>query len=295
MGLIITSIILSIGTIIGLLIAFEDEYKKWSLLGLLWLVIILFGCFTTVGANTVGILYNPFRGGIQDETLGEGFKTKSPLEKVYKISTEVQEFNFENISVQTNDSQYVNTILQAQIRINKENAFNYFKKYGNKSLNDISSIISNTIQKQLEEITIQYNIMEVLGEKRNKIVNQTLELAKAELEKDGITVERIVLVDTDAGDAIEQAIANEAVKKKEAESAQYEKEKAELEGEAKIIQAQKEGEAKVIEAQKEKEANDLKNQALTSQILEEKMIEKWNGQLPATMLNDDVLSIFNTN
>ena len=137
--------------------------------------------------------------------------------------------------------------------------------------------------------------MEVLGEKRNEIVNQTLELAKAELEKDGITVERIVLVDTDAGDAIEQAIANEAVKKKEAESAQYEKEKAELEGEAKIIQAQKEGEAKVIEAQKEKEANDLKNQALTSQILEEKMIEKWNGQLPATMLNDDVLSIFNTN
>ena len=145
MGLIITSIILSIITIFIILgVCYENEANmKWCLLGLLWLVIILFGCFTTVGANTVGILYNPFRGGIQDETLGEGFKTKSPLEKVYKISTEVQEFNFENISVQTNDSQYVNTILQAQIRINKENAFNYFKKYGNKSLNDISSIISN--------------------------------------------------------------------------------------------------------------------------------------------------------
>ena len=126
--------------------------------------------------------------------------------------------------------------------------------------------------------------MEVLGEKRNDIVNKTLELAKEELSKDGIIVERIILVDTDAGDAIEQAIANESIKKKEAETARYEKEKAELEGEAKII-----------EAQKEKEANELKQTSLTQQILMEKMIEKWNGQLPTTMLNDDIMSVFNVN
>lgn len=216
--------------------------------------------------------------------LNEGIRSKSPLDKVYKISTEVQEFNFENMSVQTNDSQYINSIIQVQARISKENAFNYFKKYGNKTLKDISNILSNTIQKQLEQVTTQYNIMEVLGEKRNDIVNQTLELAKKELQNDGIIIERIILVDTDAGDAIEQAIANESIKKKEAESAQYEKEKAELQGEAKII-----------EAQKEKEANDLLTQSLTQQILQEKMIEKWNGQLPTTMLKDDIMSVFNMN
>lgn len=64
MGLIITSIVLSlitIGIILG--ISIEAEYsKKWSLLGLLWLAIIIFGCFTNVGANKVGIMYNPFKG-----------------------------------------------------------------------------------------------------------------------------------------------------------------------------------------------------------------------------------------
>ncbi len=216
--------------------------------------------------------------------MGEGFRTKSPFDKVYTISTEVQEFEFKNVSVQTNDSQYVNTILQLQVRINKEKAFEYFKKYGGKDLKDIQSILSNTTQKQLEMITTQYNIMEVLGEKRDEIVNKTLEVVKEELEKDGITAERIILVDTDAGQTIEAAIEKEASAKKEAETAKYLKEKAQLEGEA-----------KVIEAQKEKEANALKNKSLTKEILAEKMLEKWNGQLPTTMMSEDIMSVFNVN
>lgn len=286
MGLIILSIILTILTVGGILFYCigDDHNCLWCLTGLLCLLIIFFGCFTTIGANTVGIMFNPFKGGIQNEVLGEGFKGKSPLDKVYKISTEVQEFTFNNISVQTNDSQYVNSIIQVQVRIDRENAFEYFKKYGGKDLKDIQSILSNTTQKQLEKVTIQYNIMEVLGEKRDEIVNKTLEEVKSELIKDGILIERIVLVDTDAGDAIEQAIAKEASAKKEAETAKYLKEKAQLEGEA-----------KVIEAQKEKESNELKQKTLTNEILTEKMLEKWNGQLPTTILNDDILSVFNIN
>lgn len=285
MGLIIFSIILTIVLIMALGVDLEN--KKWSfrprmILGLSGLLIILFGCFTTIGANTVGIMYNPFKGGIQNEVLNEGFKGKTPFDKVYKISTEVQEFTFENMSVQTNDSQWVNSIIQIQVRIDREQAFEYFKKYGGKNLKDIQNILSNTTQKQLEKTTIQYNIMEVLGEKRDEIVNQTLEEVQKELLKDGILVERIVLVDTDAGEAIEQAIQKEASAKKEAETAKYQKEKAELEGEA-----------KVIEAKKEKEANELKQKSLTNEILIEKMIEKWNGTLPSTMLGQDILSVFN--
>lgn len=287
MGLIITSIILSLITVGGIGVYLSEQEKPryiYSLFGFLWLVIILFGCFTNIGANTVGIMYNPFKNGIQSEVLSEGFKGKSPFDKVYKISTEVQEFTFENISVQTNDSQYVNAILQLQVRIDKEKAFEYFKKYGGKQLKDIQSILSNTTQKQLEKTTIQYNIMQVLGDKRDEIVNKTLEEVKTEMLNDGILIERIILVDTDAGERIEQAIQNEASAKKEAETAKYLKEKAELEGDA-----------KVIEAQKEKEANDLKQTSLTEQILTEKMIEKWNGVLPTTMLGDDIQSVFNLN
>ena len=127
MGLIIISVILTIVVVIGL---WAYDFKFKSLLGFLCLLIIGFGCFTKIGANTVGIMYNPFKGGIQNEVLGEGFKGKTPFDKVYKISTQVEELKFENISVQTSDSQYVNTTLQVQIRIDKDKAFEYFKKYG---------------------------------------------------------------------------------------------------------------------------------------------------------------------
>lgn len=270
MGLIITSVFLTLLTVGGILVycMYEGHSKAWALLGLLWLFIIIFGCFTIIGANTVGIMYNPFKNGIQNEVLAEGFKSKSPFDKVYKISTEVQEFTFKDLSVQTNDSQWVNSIIQVQVRIDREKAFEYFKKYGGKNLNDIQNILSNTTQKQLEKISIQYNIMEILGEKRDEIVTKTSEELRKELLNDGILIERIVLVDTDAGDAIENAIAKEASAKKEAETAKYQKEKAQLEGEA-----------KVIEAQKEKEANELKQKTLTNQILTEKMIEKWNRNI----------------
>lgn len=287
MGIIIFSIFLSV--IIAGVLGWSIKEEKWAFrkrmfLGVFGLLVIVFGCFTTIGANTVGIMYNPFKGGIQNEVLSEGFKTKTPFDKVYKISTEVQEFDFKDMSVQTNDSQWVNSIIQIQARIDREKAFEYFKKYGGKNLSDIQSILSNTTQKQLEKITTQYNIMEVLGEKRDEIVNKTLEGVKEELLKDGILVERILLVDTDAGAEIEKAIQKEASAKKEAETAKYLKEKAELEGQA-----------KVIEAQKEKEANELKQKSLTNEILTEKMIEKWNGTLPTTMMGQDVLSVFNIN
>lgn len=284
MFLIILGLILS-GVMFGGL-GFKDEYEwklnKKQFLSPLGLLIILFGCFTNIGANTVGIVYDPFNGGIQSTTLTEGYKTKSPLTKIYKISTKVVELNFENLNVQSQDSQWLNTQLQVQVRIDKSKAFDYFKKYGDKSLEDISTIISNTIKKELESVTIKYNITDILGSKRDEIVNDTLVLVQEELIKDGILVERIVLIDTDAGQAIETAIANEAVAKKEVDTAEYKKQKAELEGEA-----------KVIEAQKEKEANELINKTLTNEIIIEKFIEKWNGQLPTTYAGEDILGIFN--
>lgn len=289
MGLIILGIILTTTAFIALGLHIDEKrysigwkLSKKQVLSPLCLLVVLFGCFTMVPANSVGIRYNPFNGGTQEKTLGEGFYGKNPLEKIYVLSTKVEEFKFANISIQTKDSQYVNSVLQVQARIDGSKASEYFKKHGNNKLDDIQSIIANTLQKEFEKVTTTYNIMEVLGEKRDEIVNKTLINVRDELLKDGILVDRIVLVDTDAGKDVEQAIKNEAIAKKNAEAAVYKKQ-----------QAQTEGEAKVIEAQKSKEANELLNKTLTDEILLQQFIDKWDGKLPTTYAGDDVLSIFN--
>lgn len=284
---IILSIILFIG-LFGVLGYDFDAYKwktrKRQLVSILGFIPIIFGCITIIPANNVGIRYNPFKNGTQEKTLSEGFYFKNPLEKIYKLSVKIKEFQFENISIQTKDSQFVNSVLQVQARIDVTQASEYFKKYGNNSLKDNENIIAQTIQKEFEKVTTTYNVMEFLGEKRNEIVDKTLKNVKEELLNDGIIIERIILIDTDAGDDVEQAIKNEAIAKKNAETAIYKKQ-----------QAQTEGEAKVIEAQKNKEANELINKTLSKEILMQQFIEKWNGQLPTNYAGDDILSIFNLN
>ena len=189
---------------------------------------------------------------------------------------------FTNLSVQTADSQWINTNLQIQARIDKTQAFEYFKKYKDDDLEDIASIISNTIKRELESITTQYNVIDILGEARSEIVNKTLELVKEELLKDGILVERLVIVDTDAGAEIENAIAQEAVAKKNVDTAKYKKEQAELEGQAKIA-----------EAKATAEANKLLEKSLTDEVIAKQFIEKWDGKLPTTYAGEDVMGIFN--
>lgn len=261
-------------------IKFKPRFRM--IFGLLPLLLILFDCFAIIKPNNVGIAYNPFKGGVQGETLTEGYKSKSPLTDVYQLTTTVKEMTFENLSVQTADSQWINTNLQIQARIDKTQAFEYFKKYKDSDLEDISSIISNTIKKELESVTTQYNVIDILGESRSEIVTQTLKLVQEELIKDGILVERLVIVDTDAGAEIEKAIAQEAVAKKNVDTASYKKQQAELEGQAKIA-----------EAEATAKANALLEKSLTDEVIAKQFIDKWDGKLPTTYAGDDVMSIFN--
>ena len=291
-GIIIVVLLTLITTIV---LGFEIEINPYNeltnikfkprlrmVLGLLPLLSILFGCFTIVKPNNVGIAYNPFKGGVQGETLGEGYKTKSPLTDIYQLSTTVQEMTFNNLSVQTADSQWINTNLQIQARIDKTQAFEYFKKYKDSDLEDIASIISNTIKKELESVTTQYNVIDILGEARSEIVLKAFELVQTELLKDGILVERLIIVDTDAGAEIENAIAQEAVAKKNVDTASYKKQQAELEGQAKIA-----------EAEATAKANALLEKSLTDEVIAKQFIDKWDGKLPTTYAGEDVMGIFN--
>jgi regulator of protease activity HflC (stomatin/prohibitin superfamily) len=92
-------------------------------------------------------------------------------------------------------------------------------------------------------------------------------------------------MDTDAGEAIEVAIQNEAVAKKEVETAKQKLEKAQIESKEKIVQAEAERDAAkiraemlLIEAQAQAEANEILAQSLTPELLKKMEMDarmKW--------------------
>lgn len=266
------------------------EELKWKVRGrqalaLFGLLICVVGFITKIPANHVGIVYSPF-GGTKETTLGEGFAMKNPLDKVYKISTETQTKTVQNLTTQTKDAQYLTSVLDVKYRVNSSNAYVVFKQY--RTLDRLSeNLIVPTTQRVLEHITTAYNVIDILGEKRNTVYSE-LEMALAEeLAVYGVDFVSITINDMDAGEALEAAITAEAVAKKEVETAEQQLEKTKMEAQQKSVQAQADqdaakikAETKVIEAEAEKKANEMLNQSLSDDILEKQWIEKWNGEMP---------------
>ncbi len=242
--------------------------KQW--LSIFGLIIMMFSFFTMVPANNIGILYAPFRGGVQDQVYQEGFNVKGPFDQMYMISTEVQTNRIDSLYGQTKDSQYLTISVDVKYYIDKTRAFDVFKKF--KTIDNVNkSLITPASQRAIESACVNYNIIEILGAERENVYMMIESDLQERFSRDGITLHSITFLDTDAGDEVENAIRAEAVAKKEVETAKQQKIKAEVEAETRIIQAQAEA--------KEKEILALAI-AKSPEVLELEWIKKWNGVLP---------------
>ncbi len=247
------------------------KLNKKQLLSFLGLAILLFEMFTIVPANHVGIKFSVF-GGVNENTLGEGFQLKSPFDQIYIISSEVQTVAIQDVTGQTIDAQWVNMDLDVKYRVNPKNSFIVFKNF--RTLDAVNNqLIVPTTQRAIEQITTQYNVIDVLGEKRNEVYIQIEEELERKLSESGIDFFSLTLTDTDAGESIEQAIEAEAIAKKQVETAQQALEKAKVEAETKKIDAQAAADVRLIAAKAEADANNLISNSVTEQVLKKMEME----------------------
>lgn len=228
----------------------------------------------SVPANHVGIRYS-YIEGTSSKTLGEGMHFLVPfVDKLICIDTKVQESYITNISVQTKDAQYLKVDFDVKFKVNKTDANKVYAAYGGID-NLKSSIISNYGQKAIELVVTQYNIIEVLGDKKADVYAEVEELLKGMLEEESVTLTNLTIIDMDAGELIESAIQAEAVAKKEVETAEQNR-----------LKAEKDAETAIIEATAEAEVNRLLNQEMSDEILSKLFIEKWDGKLPVIYGSD---------
>lgn len=270
------------------------KLNKKQLLSFLSVLILGFGMITTIPANTVGIQYSQFTGTKQ-ETLSEGLHFKSIFDKVYKISTEVQTKKLENITGQTKDSQWVNITMDVQYRVDESTAFQVFSEF--RTLKNVdSNLIPNVVQRAVESVTTKYNVYDILGASKNDVYMEIQNQLIEELAPKGIQFYYINFTDVDAGEAIESAITAQAVAKQEVETAEQERQKAEIESQKRVVEAQAdldkakiEAEMQIVQAQAQADANRLLQESLNDSILQQKWIEKWNGQLPSVVSDGNML------
>jgi prohibitin 1 len=257
----------------------EDRFKinlLSFLLPLLALPILLFGTFAVVPANSVAIVFDEL-SGVKQEVKSEGIHIKSVFEHYNIIPTDIKTKEVKGLSGQTKDAQWIKIEMDVKYRVSRQNALKVFLDF--RTLDNVAeSFITPIAQRSIESVTTKYNVIEVLGEKRNEVYTLIETEVKNRLAASGIEFVSLVLTDTDAGAAIEAAIEQEAVAKKAVETALQVQARAQIEADTKVIQAEAAARVAIIEAQAQADANILLSKSITPEILNRMEMEariKW--------------------
>ena len=140
----------------------------------------------------------------------------------------------------------------------------------------------------IKAITAQYTAEELIT-KRAEVSAMIQEALHNKVENRGFSITEFNVTNIDFSEAFDQAIEAKAVKQQEVETAKAELEKQKIQNEKEISVAEKD--AKVMELQNAQITD--KTLRLKELEIKEKMINKWSGNFPNTMLNDSMSGLFN--
>ena len=259
-------------------------------------VLIVPKCIKIVPQGNVGAIYNRLGGGIEDRVLEEGFNFKKPWEKInyFPVSIETVYMSKdsregseddESITLSCQDGS-LNADLTYSYRFDKSKVPDIQRKYRGKSGDEImNQVLRGQLRSWVSEVTKNYTTMEVHLTDKDTVNNKLTEHLNKRTEKYGITFENVSLAETRASKEVQQAIEKRQQISQELEQQKLSLKKAEVEKE----RAQLEADKKVIEAEGDKKANEIKAKGLDDKILKEKMIDKWNGELPMVTDKDGMI------
>jgi regulator of protease activity HflC (stomatin/prohibitin superfamily) len=222
-----------------------------SYLAFFFLFIAMFGFVTQVDANMVGIVYDPFNGGVQDATLSEGIHWISPFQKITKITTKNRTRQVETFG-QTEDAIYATFQMTIIYKIETSAAGRFFRAT---SAPDIESVdFQSLVKEALQRNAVKFDIYEILGSDLDLLRSETeADMKEIFLTRYSITIISLSLDDVDAGPQIEAIIQNKAQAIQQIEIAQKEKEKAEIDAQTLLVEAQAEADALLIAKEAEAE------------------------------------------
>ena len=246
-------------------------------------LITLFSSFTTIKSGEIG-LKSRF-GQIVSQTTQEGIQFKIPyIEKVTKVNMKVQKADITSSSA-TKDLQDVSISFAINYQLQADKVMDLYKTVG---ASYVETILQPATQEALKNVTSKYTAEELIT-KRSEVSQQIIQDLSAKVNKYGIIINELNIIDLNFSEAYNKAIEDKQVAEQEVKKAQQELEKTKIEAEKKVAEAQAEADA--LRLQKEEITDELLE--LRRIEAQTKAIEKWNGQLPSTITGTDSIPFIN--
>ncbi|MCH5198656.1 MAG: prohibitin family protein, partial [Oscillospiraceae bacterium] len=197
---------------------------------------------------------------------------------------QIYDAKVQNVDIATNtyssDAQTMDVQMTIQYQIMSERVIEIAAQYG--SLELLENRIKSISTEKAKAVLSSHKAMDIIANRAS--MSPAVEKAIKDAIDDNyyVDVTTVVITNINFSDAFENAVEDKMI----AEQKQLQ---AEYENQTKVAKAQADADARIIEAQAEAEANRLLEESLTDKILQQMYIEKWNGELPATVAGQDVM------
>lgn len=286
-----------------------NEHQSLGIMGIgVAMLVVVIGFFLStykINPGYAGVVYN-MDGGIESDVLGQGFHMVAPWRKVveYPVSTETVYYTKNNddgddkkdnsINVNTKDGKQVNVSVTYSYHMDPENLSAVFVKFRGQKIEVIEAgYVKNEMYQAINEVTSQYSLMDLVGDKRPEINEKILNKFKDSLAEFGIIIETFNLSDVVPDEATKEAIQKVVNAQNVLEQAKIEKQTAEVEAEKARVKAKGAADAALIEAEGQAQANAKLQGSLTEQIIRQQAVEKWDGKLPQYEMSGGSSAILN--
>ena len=274
-------------------------------------------CVERVPAGYVGVVYN-MNGGIEDETLSQGWKLVAPTKKVtmYSIGLEQSYLTYEDkgdspndesFSIPTSDGKTVRVNLEFSYKFDEERVPETFAMFKGKSGEEIkNTFIKPKIIAWTQEVSANHPVTDIFGDKRTAINLELDTYLREKFDQYGIIIDTVNFTDISVDHETAAAIQKKVTAQQELElanieaqtakiQANKEKEVAQIAAEKAVIEAEAKAEVVRIAAEAEAEANREIAASLTSQLIEKIKYEQWNGVMPKVTGGTSIVSIDGVN
>jgi len=243
--------------------------------------------FYQVEAGYIGVM--TVFGAAQPGTLSPGLHWRTPfISEIYEINVTPNTATTTE-SAATHDQQNVSTSIAVTFQVNPADAVYIYQNY-----RDIESlqgtIISPIVSNDVKAIVSIYDAQDLIT-KREQLGSEIKAKIATDLAVYDVTVDGVNITNFDFSPAYDQAIEQKQIAQQNALEEQYRLQQVQVSAQQQVVQANAQADAAVataqgaakatiLQAQADAEAYALKQKALTPELLELALINKWNGQMP---------------
>lgn len=239
--------------------------------------VILIMCITKIPQGHVGVVYSV--NGVKEETKSPGWHITAPFDKVNKYPTKTQTHKYKDLNVATSDGKNLTMDIDVSYKVDATKAVDLFNRFGSADIEELEKgYLRSRVQDNVRQAISKYSVIDAFGVKTGEIKQDTLDKLNKNLEKQGFIIDDIALSSPKADKNTQKAIDERVKANQELERTKVDRQIAE-----------QNAKKKEVEAKGEKKANDIRESSLSDKILQQQLIEKWDGKQPIQIGGEGVI------